>query len=86
MHSFLELNKQTQVAVADYLYHYIAFPGIIPLVAQSDMITQLSCFPSKFPWMFACITLIYDMQIHTNRLKCTNPNELCSQMFWFDVY
>lgn len=41
----MELNKQTQVAVAEYLYHYTAFSGIIPLVAQSDMITQLSCFP-----------------------------------------
>lgn len=45
MQSFLELTKQTQVAVAEYLYQYTAFPGVIPPLAQSDMITQLSCFP-----------------------------------------
>lgn len=54
MQSFLELHEQTQVAVAEYLYQYSAFPGIFPLVAQSDMITQLSCFPFQVTLDVCC--------------------------------
>lgn len=45
MQSHLELNKQTWVVAVGQLYQHCAFPKMIPPVAQSDVITQVSSFP-----------------------------------------